>query len=136
MRICVIVTTYNRPDALAALLDGYLHQDDRDFEVVIADDGSTDEVRRVVESYAQRAPFALTHLWHEDRGFRAATMRNRGLAATHARYLIYTDADCVPSRDFVSRHRQLAEPGYFLSGNRILLSESFTAQALQQHLPL
>lgn len=136
MRIAVVVTAYNRPDALAALLDGYLHQDDRNFEVIIADDGSTDEVRQVVESYARRAPFAVSHLWHEDRGFRAAVMRNRGLAATRADYVIYTDADCVPPRDFVSRHRRLAEPGYFLSGNRILLSEGFTAKVLRQRPPL
>lgn len=136
MKIAVIVATYNRPDALAALLDGYLHQDDNDFEVIIADDGSKDDVRRVVESYASRTPFTLSHLWHEDLGFRPAVMRNRGLAATRADYVIFTDADCIPSRDFVSRHRQLAEPGYFLSGNRILLSEKFTTEVLKQHLPL
>ena len=136
MRIAVIVATYNRPDALAALLEGYLHQDDTGFEVIVADDGSTGDVRQLVETYARRAPFALSHLWHEDRGFRATIMRNRGLAATRADYVIYTDADCVPPRDFVSRHRRLAEPGYFLSGNRILLSETFTATVLQQHLPL
>ncbi|MFN7085998.1 MAG: glycosyltransferase family 2 protein [Burkholderiales bacterium] len=136
MRIAVIVATYNRPDALALLLEGYLHQDDTDFEVIIADDGSTDEVRQVVTAHAGRAPFPVTHLWHEDRGFRAAVARNRGLAATRADYVIYTDADCVPPRDFVSRHRRLAEPGHFLSGNRILLSEAFTAAALGQRLPL
>jgi len=136
MRIAVIVATYNRPDALAALLDGYQHQDDLDFEVIVADDGSTAEVRQVVESYARHTPFPLTHLWHEDRGFRATVMRNRGLAATRADYVIYTDADCVPPRDFVRQHRRLAEPGYFLSGNRTLLSEPFTAQVLRQHLPL
>jgi glycosyltransferase involved in cell wall biosynthesis len=136
MRIAVIVATYNRPDALAALLDGYLHQDDRDFEVIVADDGSTDEVRQTVAAYVRRVPFALTHLWHEDRGFRATVIRNRGLAATNADYVIYTDGDCIPPRDFVSRHRLLAEPGYFLSGNRLLLNESFTATALRRHLPL
>jgi glycosyltransferase involved in cell wall biosynthesis len=136
MRIAVIVATYNRPDALAALLKGYLHQDDPDFEVIIADDGSRDEVRKLVESFTTRAPFSLTHLWHEDRGFRAAVMRNRSLAATRADYVIYTDGDCVPPRDFVRRHRRLAEPGYFLSGNRILLGEAFTARALVQRLPI
>ncbi len=136
MRIAVVVATYNRPDALAALLDGYLHQDDRNFEVIIADDGSANEVRQVVESYVRHAPFALSHLWHKDLGFRATVMRNRGLAATSADYVIYTDADCVPSRDFVSQHRKLAEPGYFLSGNRILLSAAFTAMVLRRHLPI
>jgi len=136
MRIAVIVATYNRPDALAALLEGYLHQDSGDFEIIIADDGSTDEVRKVVETYAARASYPITHLWHEDRGFRATVMRNRGLAATGAEYVIYTDGDCVPTRDFVRRHRALAEPGCFLSGNRVLLSEALTARALRDGLPL
>jgi glycosyltransferase involved in cell wall biosynthesis len=136
MRIAVIVATYNRADALGALLEGYVHQDDRDFEVVIADDGSGNEVRQVVEACARAAPFPVTHLWHEDRGFRATVMRNRGLAATRAEYLIFTDGDCVPPRDFVAQHRRLAEAGYFLSGNRILLSQDLTARVLRGKLPL
>lgn len=136
MHIAVIVTAYNRPDALAALLESYLHQDDSGFELIIADDGSTDEVRKVVESYACSAGFPISYLWHEDRGFRAAVMRNRGLAATCADYVICTDGDCVPPRDFVRRHRELAEAGCFLSGNRILLSEAFTARALRERLTL
>jgi glycosyltransferase involved in cell wall biosynthesis len=136
VKAAVIVTTYNRPDALSALLNGYLHQDDKDFEVIIADDGSTDEVHKVVADYAKRTPFRLTHLWHEDRGFRAAIIRNRGMAATAADYVIYTDGDCVPARDFVRQHRRLAEPGCFLSGNRILLSEALTTRALREGLAL
>ncbi|MDH5535517.1 MAG: glycosyltransferase family 2 protein [Betaproteobacteria bacterium] len=136
MRIAVIVATYNRPDALAALLEGYLHQDDDDYELIVADDGSRDDVRKVVKSFSGLAHIPIMHLWHEDCGFRAAIMRNRGIAATRAEYLIYTDGDCVPPRDFVSRHRRLAEPGYFLSGNRILLSEMFTSRVLERRLPL
>ena len=136
MRVCVVVATYNRPDALSALLEGYVHQDSGDFEIIVADDGSTDEVRRVVDSYAARASYPITHLWHEDCGFRATIMRNRALASTRAEYVIYTDGDCVPSRDFVRRHRELAEVRWFLSGNRVLLSSSFTERALQEQLPL
>ena len=93
MKIAVIVATYNRPDALAALLEGYAHQDSGDFEVIVADDGSSDEVRRVVESRAARGSYPVKHLWHEDRGFRATIMRNRALATTRAEYVIYTDGD-------------------------------------------
>lgn len=136
MRTAVIIATYNRPDALAALFEGYLHQDSGDFELIVADDGSKDDVRLLAEDYARRALFPVTHLWHEDKGFRATVMRNRGLATTRADYVIYTDADCVPAPDFVRRHRLLAEPGYFLSGNRVLLSENLTLRALRDHLPL
>lgn len=136
MRTAVVIATYNRPDALAAVFEGYLHQDTGDFELIVADDGSKDDVRLLTGDYAQRAPFKVSHLWHEDNGFRATVMRNRGLAATQADYVIYTDADCVPARDFVRRHRQLAETGCFLSGNRVLLSEGLTLRALRDHLPL
>jgi len=136
MRVCVIVTTYNRPDALAAVCDGYLEQEDADFELFIADDGSTDETRRVVEDYARRAPFPLKHLWQEDRGFRAAAIRNRALAATAADYVVYSDGDCVPPIDFVQRHRALAELGFFLSGNRVLLARRFSQKVLGRRLPI
>ena len=131
MRIAVIVTTYNRPDALAAVLEGYFAQDTHAFELIIADDGSTDETRRLIEGYARRAPFPVKHVWQEDRGFRAAAARNRALAATDVDYVIFSDGDCVPPARFVGRHRALAEPGYFVAGNRILLSERFTGDVLR-----
>jgi len=136
MRTAVIVTTYNRPDALAAVLEGYLAQIGATFELIVADDGSTADTGEVVTRYAARAPFPLRHVWQEDRGFRAAAARNRALAATQAEYIIFTDGDCIPRRDFVARHCALAERGCFLVGNRVLLSAGFTRRALTEHLPL
>ena len=136
MRLAVILTTYNRADALAAVLEGYFAQDAHDFEVVVADDGSTAETRELIEERARRAPFPLRHVWQEDRGFRAGAARNRALAATTADYVIFSDGDCVPPAAFVARHRGLAEPGYFVAGNRILLSEAFTATVLRERVPI
>lgn len=136
MRIAVIVTTYNRPDALAAVLDGYLAQRDSEFELIVADDGSTEPTAQKIREYKVRAPFLIRHVWQKDHGFRAAAARNRALAATSADYVVFTDGDCIPIPDFVAAHRRLAEPGWFVSGNRVLLSKSFTQQVLQQHLPV
>ena len=136
MKTAVIVTTYNRPDALAAVLDGYQAQSTQSFELLVADDGSTETTRVVVENFRKRAAFPLKHVWHEDRGFRAAAIRNRAIAATNADYIIFSDGDCVPATDFVARHQALAERSWFVAGNRILLSESFTTRALAQALPL
>ncbi len=136
MRIAVIVTTYNRPDALAAVLQAYLAQTDRNFEVLVADDGSTPDTAEVIRQYQGRATFPIRHIWQEDLGFRAAMARNRALAATNADYVIFTDGDCVPRADFVARHRMLSERGWFLSGNRLLLSRDFTEQVLRQKLPV
>ena len=136
MKTAVIVTTYNRPDALAALLAGYQAQRDAQFELLIADDGSTDDTRRVIEGFKSRAPFPVTHVWHEDRGFRAAAIRNRALAATRADYIVFSDGDCVPVPRFVAQHLRLAERGWFVAGNRILLSEGFTRRVLRDELPI
>jgi len=136
MHIAVIVTTYNRPDALAAIFESYLAQTDCDFEIVIADDGSTPETTSVIKKYQARASFKISHVWQEDRGFRAAAARNRALAEIDARYVIFTDGDCVPMPDFVAQHRQLAELGWFVTGNRVLLSSGFTKKVLKDTLPI
>ena len=136
MKTAVIVTTYNRPDALAAVLEGFCHQSDQDFELIVADDGSTNETMKVVETYQRPSLFSLRHVWQEDRGFRAAAIRNQAIAATTAEYLIFTDGDCVPSRDFVHAHKRLAEPGFFLGANRVLLSSAFTQRVIANHAPI
>lgn len=136
MKTAVIVTTYNRPDALAAVLAGYAAQTRAEFELVIADDGSTGATRQVVDAFKASAHFPVSHVWHEDRGFRAAAIRNRALAATRADYIIFSDGDCVPARTFVARHQRLAETGWFVAGNRTLLSPGFTTRVLRERLPI
>ena len=116
MKTAVIVTTYNRPDALAAVLAGYAAQTDQDFELLVADDGSTPETQAVIHAYQCHSRGTVRHVWQEDRGFRAAAIRNRAAAATDAEYIIFTDGDCVPSRQFVQAHKHLAERGYFQIG--------------------
>jgi glycosyltransferase involved in cell wall biosynthesis len=136
VQIAVVLTTYNRPDALAAVLEGYLAQTDPAFAVVVADDGSAAATREVVERFRARAPFPLAHVWHEDRGFRAGAIRNRAVAGTDAPYLLFSDGDCVPVPDFVARHRALAEPGWFLVGHRVLLTERLSTRVLRDGLPV
>lgn len=136
MKAAVIVTTYNRPDALAAVLAGFLEQTTLDFELLVADDGSRDETGLLVNDYASRAPFPLRHVWQQDRGFRAGAARNRAAAATRADYLIFVDGDCIPARYFVSQHCALAEAGHYLSGNRVLCSRAFTQTLLDERLPV
>jgi glycosyltransferase involved in cell wall biosynthesis len=136
LKTALILTTYNRPDALEAALAGYLGQDTHEFELLVADDGSTEATRRVVEAAARSSPFPVRHVWQEDKGFRPGAARNRALAATQSDYIIFSDGDCVPPPGFVSRHRALAERRYFLAGNRILLSKAFTARVLAQRAPI
>lgn len=130
--ISVIVSTYERPDALAASLRGLSRQTDRNFEVVVADDGSGAATADAIAAWKGRLP--LTHARHEHVGFRAAEIRNRAILASRGAYCIFLDGDCVPRADFIARHRALAEPGWFVAGNRILLSEELTREVLSQKL--
>ena len=132
--ISVIVTTYNREDALEAVLRSLARQTDRDFEVVVADDGSRPATAELVEAWKARLGHRLVHVWHEDRGFRAAEIRNRAILAARGAYIIFLDGDCIARPDFVAAHRRLAEPGWFVTGNRILLSPELTGQVLRQQL--
>ncbi|MBC8119645.1 MAG: glycosyltransferase, partial [Burkholderiaceae bacterium] len=134
MFISVVVATYNRPDALAAVLRSLAKQDDREFEIVVADDGSGRETAVVIE-HAQRATqVRLSHVWQQDLGFRLAAARNRATATACGDYLIYLDGDCIVGRHFVRAHRALAEPGWCAAGGRILLSESFTQALLADRI--
>ena len=136
MKASVIVTTYNRPDALAAVLQGLAAQTERDFEVLVADDGSGPETAQVLQQQASAYPVPLVHVWQEDQGFRAGAARNRAVAQAQGEYLLFLDGDCVPLPDFVARHKALADPRWFVAGNRILLSQGLTEQALQAGWPL
>jgi glycosyltransferase involved in cell wall biosynthesis len=131
--ISVIVTTYNREDALAAVLGALARQTDRRFEVIVADDGSGPSTRRVVEGFGSRF-HRLAHVWHEDEGFRAAEIRNRAILASGGEVCIFLDGDCIPRPNFVAVHRRLAEPGWFVAGNRVLLSPQSTERILREHL--
>jgi glycosyltransferase involved in cell wall biosynthesis len=124
--ISVIVTTYNRADALDAVLRSLAKQSDREFEVVVADDGSTAATADIVAAWKNKAGRRLIHVWHEDRGFRAAEIRNRAILASQGDYCIFLDGDCIVRGDFVEVHRRLAQPGWFVAGNRTLLSRSLT----------
>jgi glycosyltransferase involved in cell wall biosynthesis len=136
MTISVVVTTYNRPDALRAVLDGLAAQTDRGFEVLVADDGSRDDTRALVQATSAAFPVRLAHVWQEDRGFRAGAARNRATMQAQGDYVVFLDGDCIPRPDFVARHRGLAERGWMVAGNRVLLSEAFTRVALHERLPL
>lgn len=134
--ISVVITTYNRPDALEAVMRACFMQDDKRFEIIIADDGSTANTRARVERLAAGAPVPVRHVWQPDQGFRAAMARNRGILAASGEYIVFLDGDCIPQRDFIARHRALSQPGHLVSGSRILLSEALTRRVLEQEIDL
>jgi glycosyltransferase involved in cell wall biosynthesis len=136
VKISVIITTYNRPDALRLVLRGLAAQSAEDFEVLVADDGSTGETAAVLEALRAASPYELTHVWQTDDGFRAPMARNRAAAVARGTYLIFLDGDCLPLVDFIAMHRRLAQAGWFVSGNRVLLNRPFSEEVVGKQLEL
>ena len=130
MRASLVVTTYNRPDALALVLASALAQVRPVDELLVADDGSRPDTRALVEAVASGAPFPVRHCWHEDRGFRLAEIRNRAIAAAAGDYVVMVDGDLVLHPSFLADHLRAARPGWMVQGGRVLLSEAVTREAL------
>ena len=119
--ISVIVTTYNREDALDAALRALSRQSDQNFEIVVADDGSRAETRATVESWRARLAVPVKHVRHEHRGFRGGAIRNRGIIASEGALCIFLDGDCLGGADFIAAHRRLKSDSRD-SGRSILLA--------------
>lgn len=135
-KISVIITTYNRPNALTAVLRAFSNQTLKDFEVIVADDGSKIETAKTILNLQRDLHYPLHHIWHADQGFRAATIRNKAAAYAKAEYLVFLDGDCIPRPTFLTNHQTLAEKNYFVVGHRVLLNQSFTEKILHLQLPV
>lgn len=128
--VSVVITTYNRSDALLAVLHGLSQQSDRHFEVIVADDGSLAKHRQLIVGSDVAKSLSVVHVWHPDIGFTAARIRNRGVAAASSGYVVFLDGDCVPDVDFIAQHKALAQAGCFVNGSRVLLSPELTQRVL------
>jgi len=126
MTLSVIVTTYNRPDALKKVLEGLYGQTLLPDEILVADDGSGPDTRTLVADFENRPGLKVLHVWQRDQGFRAARVRNKAVAAASGDYLVFLDGDCIPDRHFVSDHLALAEPGCFFQGKRVLVDKTLS----------
>jgi glycosyltransferase involved in cell wall biosynthesis len=122
----VILTTYNQPELLERTLLGYARQDSRDFELVIADDGSTPATAALIARHMGSFPVPLRHVWQPDDGFRKARAVNLAVLYSRADYLIFSDGDCIPERSFVSEHLRAASPGRYVVGGYLRLSKAQT----------
>lgn len=116
MKASVVVSTYNSPDWLRKVLWGYSVQTFRDFELLIADDGSSEETGDTIAEMARSSPVPIVHVWQPDAGFQKCRILNKTLAVARGERIIVSDGDCVPRSDFVASHMQLARPGSFLTG--------------------
>lgn len=139
MKTSVIFTTYNSPKWLEKVLWGFFQQTTQDFEIVIADDGSKEETKHLIERMRQETQIPIQHIWQEDDGFQKCRIMNKAVVAAKGDYVIFTDGDCIPRKDFVETHLALSEPNTYLSGGYFKLpmdiSEAITKQDIEAQKP-
>lgn len=121
MKASVIMSTYNSEEWLEKVIWGFSVQSELDFEIVIADDGSGPKTRELLDRLRPMIPMPLIHVWQEDNGFQKSQILNKAIVASNSDYLIFTDGDCIPRKDFVETHLKHREKGYFLSGGYFML---------------
>lgn len=117
LKTSVIISTYNSPKWLQKVLWGFLNQTSRDFEILIADDGSKPETEKLIREISKASPVAITSVWQPDEGFQKSRILNKAIAVAKGERILVTDGDCVPRADFVEVHTNLANPKCFLSGS-------------------
>ena len=136
MKISFIVLTYNRTDALLAVLRSLARQCSKQHQVIIADDGSRQDQVQMLLDQCPVFKCPVFHMWHPDNGFTISRARNLAASQATGEYLVFLDGDCIPNRAFVAQHEQLAETGYFVNGSRVLLNHRLTANVLNKALDL
>jgi len=132
MRVSLIITTYNRPDALFLVLKSVKIQTILPDEIIIADDGSNDMTKECVADFNKSSTLKLIHSWQQDKGFRVAKSRNKAIAKSTCDYIILIDGDMILHHRFIEDHLYHAELGYFVQGSRILLSEEASRLAFNK----
>jgi glycosyltransferase involved in cell wall biosynthesis len=129
----LIIATYNWPRALALCLLSVMNQKILPNEILIADDGSGEDTRRLISDFEEKIPVPVKHIWHADEGFQLGKIRNKAMAAATGDYLIQIDSDLVLHPYFIGDHLHKARAGHFIGGSRVLLSEHLSKQALQNN---
>ena len=128
----LIISTYNWPEALKLSLQSAISQKILPAEIIIADDGSGESTRKLIEEFAGKSTVPIVHVWHEDNGFRLSAIRNKAIQQAKYDYIIQVDADCLLHPLFVADHLEVAKQGTFVCGTRSMINEEFTNEVLQQ----
>lgn len=124
----LVISTYNNPEILELVLISLLRQRVMPSEIIIADDGSGESTKLLLDSYAAKFDIPFRHIWHTDSGFRLAAIRNKAVAAASGDYIIQIDGDVILDKNFIKDHLNSAESGYFVCGSRVMVDEKQTAK--------
>lgn len=120
MKSTVIISVYNHFRWLRLILDALGMQTEKDFEVVVADDGSNEETVSALKAYISSHPgLKIIHSWQPDEGWRKNRALNEAVRRSSGDYLIFMDGDCIPHPRFVEDHMRLARKGFVTGGRRV-----------------
>lgn len=132
--ISVIISTYNAVSWLEKVLWGYSVQDFTNFELLVADDGSTEETAQLIQRLQKEVSYPIIHVWQEDEGFQKSRILNKAIMAANSSYLVMSDGDCIPRKDFLKIHFERREKGFFLSGGYFMLPMSISEAITRQDI--
>lgn len=132
MKSSLIISTYNRPEALKLCLLSVFNQKTMVSEIIVGDDGSKPETKELIDSMRNISPVPLRHVWQEDHGFRLAQIRNKCLAVASGDFVIQVDGDVILHPEFVSDHLKFAERGYYCKGGRVNLGKELTEKLCRE----
>jgi glycosyltransferase involved in cell wall biosynthesis len=124
--IALLMSTYQRPRHLRLALESVALQEgvlDR-MELVVTDDGSTDETAEIVAQFAGRVPFRVGFTTHPHTTFRLSRCRNEGARVATAPYLLFLDGDCILPRDHVRTHLERRRRANVMAGDCVRLDEA------------
>jgi glycosyltransferase involved in cell wall biosynthesis len=130
MRVALAITTYERPDALAAVLESVSRQREKPAEIVIADDGSGPATQELIAAFASRSAVPARQVSQRHEGFRLTRLRNLAIAATAFDYLVFVDGDMLLHADFIADHARLARRGFYTQGVRVHADAKLTARLI------
>ncbi len=125
MKTSLLISTYNWPQALELVLLSAENQTEMPDEVLIADDGSTEVTKELIEDFRKKISVEIKHFWHEDKGFRKSIILNKAIAAAQGVYIIQIDGDCIMHKNFVRDHKAMARSNTYLYGSRVNIQENF-----------
>ena len=136
LQISVIISTYNAEAWLEKVLWGYNQQTFKDFEVVIADDGSGPATAELIERMRNEVFYPIVHVWQEDDGFQKSKILNKAITSCQSEYIVMSDGDCIPRKDFLQVHFDQKEKGYFLSGGYFMLPMDISQTITKEDIAL
>lgn len=134
--VALIISTYNSPRQLELTLESVCRQSVMPEEVIIADDGSTQYTRAIVKRFKEQLSSRVVHCWQPDRGFQLSAIRNKAIREASSEYIVSIDGDLILHPHFIRDHLQVCQPGMFIQGSRVLVSEQLTMDILNGKEPV